>query len=230
MDIHEIGEIIFSYFCLNKTYQVMRKFIVLICFSFFAVSLFALPIYGIRIQGDGRDFIVFVDGQQVSVPAASCFIANLSGGLHKIEVYESVSSHPKDKGKKGELLFRDRVAFSEYTIKDISVRGSNSHHTYRDNTMAPETFAHFLRSLKEQNFDDNRNKLVQTAMVTSDFSSEQCLEMLKIYTFDREKINLMEMVYPRIADKQNFFRVIETLTFSSDKDKMNEFVKQYHQR
>ncbi|NDV83067.1 DUF4476 domain-containing protein [Bacteroides sp. 51] len=208
----------------------MRKYIVLFCLSLLALSMYAASIYGIRIESDGRDMIVFVDGQQVCTPTTSCFIANLKSGLYKIEVFESVPSQRKGPGRTGELLFRDRIYYNEYTMKDISVRGNNSHHAYRDNIMPPDTFAQFLRSLKDQNFDDNRDKLLATTMVTSDFTSEQYIEMAKIYTFDKGKINMMKTVYPRIVDKQNFFMVIETLTFKMDKDQIHEFVKEYHQR
>lgn len=38
----------------------------------------------------------------------------------------------------------------------------------------------------------------------------------------------MQAIYPRIVDKPNFYLVIESLTFQSDKNKMNEFVRKYH--
>ena len=40
----------------------------------------------------------------------------------------------------------------------------------------------------------------------------------------------MKKMYPRIVDKEAFFTVIATLTFSSNNDEMNKFVQNYGRR
>ena len=65
-------------------------------------------------------------------------------------------------------------------------------------------------------------------IILTGFTSDQCLQLVNLFSFDSEKIKLMQAMYPRIVDKPNFYLVIESLTFQSDKNKMNEFVRKYH--
>ena len=53
---------------------------------------------------------------------------------------------------------------------------------------------------------------------------------MKFYTFDNERLKIMKMMYPNIVDKEAFFTVIGILTFSSNKTKMNDFIKEYEGR
>lgn len=71
--------------------------------------------------------------------------------------------------------------------------------------------------------------LLNTALANSDFTSAQCLQVTKSILLMRPNGN-HEKVYPRIVDKEAFFTVIATLTFSSNKDEMNKFVQNYGRR
>jgi hypothetical protein len=53
---------------------------------------------------------------------------------------------------------------------------------------------------------------------------------MDFYRFDSEKKQLMKKIYPKIADKPNFYYAIDKLTFSSDKNEINAFIKQYHEK
>ena len=113
-------------------------------------------------------------------------------------------------------------------IRDIRVgRESRPGYGY-DVVMNRAEFDRFLRTVKDKPFDSDRNKLIETTLVSTGFTSDQCLQLVKLFSFDSEKIKLMQAMYPRIVDKPNFYLVIESLTFQSDKNKMNEFVRKYH--
>ena len=43
-------------------------------------------------------------------------------------------------------------------------------------------------------------------------------------------MEIMKIMYPRIVDKEAFFTVINTLTFSSSKEKMKDFIIGYGKR
>ena len=85
-------------------------------------------------------------------------------------------------------------------------------------------------NVKNEPFEKDRMGLITTALANSDFTSEQCLQLVKFYTFDNERLKIMKMMYPNIVDKEAFFTVIGTLTFSSNKTKMNDFIKEYEGR
>lgn len=210
----------------------MRRVIFVFCFSLIALYMHAAPIDGIRIESDEFYMVVLIDGKAVCTPTLSCFIANLSSGRYLIEVYKANPSHYRGRIDERDLLYRERFFYDSFSLKEIVIRSDhpNSNPVYRENIMAPEVFEQFLRSVKAKHFDDDRNNLVSTALLTTNFTSEQCLQLAKIYSMPHHKVALLKMLYPGVVDKQNFFRVVETLVFSMHRDEVNEFIKRYHQR
>lgn len=208
----------------------MRKLIVVVLFLIMTLYAQSVEINGIRIESDGVSMMVFIDGQQMCTPTLSCFIANLKSGFYLIEVYESVFNRYNSTPRRGELLYRERFFYDSYSLEEIRVGKNESDHAFHDNIMPPETFDKFLGSLKKKSFDSDKDQLIEIAMLSSDFTSEQCLRMLKIYSFNSGMVSVLKKLYPRVIDKQNFFSVIDCLTFQSDQNTLREFVKQYHQR
>lgn len=227
----------------------MRKIIISFCILFAALSLKAQSISGIRIDGGNTPILVYLGGNQMCLPTTSCFVANLRSGYYTIEVYATRSARPGERVWKGEKLFNERVYFNGNEVKDIFVEnrgnvrpgnrpGQNTHrpnndrpiHDYHARVMDNQLFKTFLNNVKKEPFKDDRISMINTALASSDFTSGQCLQLVKLCNFDDEKVEIMKMMYPRIVDKEAFFTVISTLTFSSSKDKMNEFVRDYNRR
>lgn len=227
----------------------MRKIIISFCILFAALSLKAQSISGIRIDGGNTPILVYLGGNQMCLPTTSCFVANLRSGYYTIEVYATRSARPGERVWKGEKLFNERVYFNGNEVKDIFVEnrgnvrpdnrpGQNTHRPNHDRpdydrharVMDNQLFKTFLNNVKKEPFKDDRISMINTALVSSDFTSGQCLQLVKLFNFDDDKVEIMKMMYPRIVDKEAFFTVISSLTFSSSKDKMNEFVRDYGRR
>lgn len=216
----------------------MRKLI--ITFSLLLVAFFvkAAPIYGIRIEAHGNPIIVFIDKQQVSTSTTSCFVANLNSGNYRIEVYEAKYIAHGDRARRGALIYKELVHYSGRGIKDIVINNVRRHiypadrnrdRNYRyDNVMDTRAFAHFFNSMKEAPFKSDRLNLLETALQTSYFTTKQCKMIVSTAHFDDDKVEMMQKLYPKVLDKQNFFMLLESLTFSSSKDKMTKFIKRYH--
>lgn len=213
----------------------MRKVIITLCFLFVAFVAQAGRISGINIQSSGEAILVFVDGEQICTPTETCFIANYSG-RHRIEVYAVRYIPRTGQSVKGDLLFQEWVSNPGMNIRNIRVGYNDRPDFCPDRPVRPgydvvmncTEFDRFLRTVKDKHFDSDRNKLIETTLVSTGFTSDQCLQLVNLFSFDSEKIKLMQAMYPRIVDKPNFYLVIESLTFQSDKNKMNEFVRKYH--
>ena len=218
----------------------MRKIIISFCILLAALSLKAQPVSGIRIDGGDTPILVYFGGRQMCYPTTTCFVANLKPGNYTIEVYASRPTRPGERVWKGERLYNDRVYFNGNEVKDIIVeergRPGNGQGGHRpdynryDRVMNDQLFKKFFDSVKNEPFEKDRMGLITTALANSDFTSEQCLQLVKFYTFDNERLKIMKMMYPNIVDKEAFFTVIGTLTFSSNKTKMNDFIKEYEGR
>ena len=223
----------------------MRKIIISFCILFAALSLQAQSVNGIRIDGGNTPILVYLGGNQICLPTTTCFIANLNPGHYTVEVFATRFTRAGERVWKGEKLYKDLVYFDGRGVTEIWVDGRDNMRPERpgrpeqgehrpgygyNRVMNDQLFQTFYKEMKNEPFKDDRMKLLNAALAGSDFTSAQCLQLTKLYTFDDDRMEIMKMMYPRIVDKEAFFTVIATLTFSSNKDEMNKFVQNYGRR
>lgn len=210
----------------------MRKLLLSLCLLSAVLSLSATSLSGIRVESAEGPILVFIDGQQVCTPTMSCFVANLSPGNYRVEVYASHPNTSREHFRRGKQLYNERFFYNGRNIKEIYVNehrreGHDDFHGQK-RAMSPDAFSQFFALFKKGPFESDRMALLNTTLLNSYFTSQQCLELTAYYSFDDEKMKVMQKVYPKIIDKQNFFLVIDVLSFSRNKDKMNDFLEQYH--
>lgn len=223
----------------------MRKIIISFCILFAALSLQAQSVNGIRIDGGNTPILVYLGGNQICLPTTTCFIANLNPGHYTVEVFATRFTRAGERVWKGEKLYKDFVYFDGRGVTEIWVDGRDNMRPERpsrpeqgehrpgygyNRVMNDQLFQTFYKEMKNEPFKDDRMKLLNAALAGSDFTSAQCLQLTKLYTFDDDRMEIMKIVYPRIVDKEAFFTVINTLTFSSSKEKMKDFIIGYGKR
>ena len=223
----------------------MRKIIISFCILFAALSLQAQSVNGIRIDGGNTPILVYLGGNQICLPTTTCFIANLNRGHYTVEVFATRFTRAGERVWKGEKLYKDLVYFDGRGVTEIWVDGRDNMRPERpgrpeqgehrpgygyNRVMNDQLFQTFYKEMKNEPFKDDRMKLLNAALAGSDFTSAQCLQLTKLYTFDDDRMEIMKIMYPRIVDKEAFFTVINTLTFSSSKEKMKDFIIGYGKR
>lgn len=223
----------------------MRKIIISFCILFAALSLQAQSVNGIRIDGGNTPILVYLGGNQICLPTTTCFIANLNPGHYTVEVFATRFTRAGERVWKGEKLYKDLVYFDGRGVTEIWVDGRDNMRPERpgrpeqgehrpgygyNRVMNDQLFQTFYKEMKNEPFRDDRMKLLNAALAGSDFTSAQCLQLTKLYTFDDDRMEIMKIMYPRIVDKEAFFTVINTLTFSSSKEKMKDFIIGYGKR
>lgn len=223
----------------------MRKIIISFCILFAALSLQAQSVNGIRIDGGNTPILVYLGGNQICLPTTTCFIANLNPGHYTVEVFAARFTRAGERVWKGEKLYKDLVYFDGRGVTEIWVDGRDNMRPERpgrpeqgehrpgygyNRVMNDQLFQTFYKEMKNEPFKDDRMKLLNAALAGSDFTSAQCLQLTKLYTFDDDRMEIMKIMYPRIVDKEAFFTVINTLTFSSSKEKMKDFIIGYGKR
>lgn len=223
----------------------MREIIISFCILFAALSLQAQSVNGIRIDGGNTPILVYLGGNQICLPTTTCFIANLNPGHYTVEVFATRFTRAGERVWKGEKLYKDLVYFDGRGVKEIWVDGRDNIRPERpgrpeqgehrpgygyNRVMNDQLFQTFYKEMKNEPFKDDRMKLLNAALAGSDFTSAQCLQLTKLYTFDDDRMEIMKIMYPRIVDKEAFFTVINTLTFGSSKEKMKDFIIGYGKR
>ena len=223
----------------------MREIIISFCILFAALSLQAQSVNGIRIDGGNTPILVYLGGNQICLPTTTCFIANLTPGHYTVEVFATRFTRAGERVWKGEKLYKDLVYFDGRGVTEIWVDGRDNMRPERpgrpeqgehrpgygyNRVMNDQLFQTFYKEMKNEPFKDDRMKLLNAALAGSDFTSAQCLQLTKLYTFDDDRMEIMKIMYPRIVDKEAFFTVINTLTFGSSKEKMKDFIIGYGKR
>ena len=223
----------------------MREIIISFCILFAALSLQAQSVNAIRIDGGNTPILVYLGGNQICLPTTTCFIANLNPGHYTVEVFATRFTRAGERVWKGEKLYKDLVYFDGRGVTEIWVDGRDNMRPERpgrpeqgehrpgygyNRVMNDQLFQTFYKEMKNEPFKDDRMKLLNAALAGSDFTSAQCLQLTKLYTFDDDRMEIMKIMYPRIVDKEAFFTVINTLTFGSSKEKMKDFIIGYGKR
>lgn len=227
----------------------MRTLIICFCFLLSALGISAAGISGIRIDGGKTLFIVYVEGEQVCTPTNSCFVANLSRGYYRVQVFESRYTRPNQRPWKGKLLFDERVYVDSRDVRSIELgreyADDERHYGYRDeyrdesrderrgersSVMRSELFNSLVQNVKDEPFTSGRMDLIKMALVNSNFTTEQCGQLINIFSFDNEKMSIMKLMYPKIIDKERFFVLINSLSFSSSKSEIKRFIENAERR
>ena len=83
-----------------------------------------------------------------------------------------------------------------------------------------------LRSLlKEESFDKNRAKMIRVACIGNYFTSSQCAAMLSLFSFDSNKLEVLEYLAPRVIDRRGCEAILEEFSFLSNRKKAEELLK-----
>lgn len=93
------------------------------------------------------------------------------------------------------------------------------------NVMDDNTFRQFFEMLnKNAKFDDNRLSLINQQMRSSMFTSKQVYELVKLMSFDKNKLQLAKSMYSRCVDKDRYFIVYDAFDFESSRRDLSEFI------
>ena len=186
----------------------MRKIIISFCILFAALSLQAQSVNGIRIDGGNTPILVYLGGNQICLPTTTCFIANLNPGHYTVEVFATRFTRAGERVWKGEKLYKDLVYFDGRGVTEIWVDGRDNMRPERpsrpeqgehrpgygyNRVMNDQLFQTFYKEMKNEPFKDDRMKLLNAALAGSDFTSAQCLQLTKLYTFDDDRMEIMKI-------------------------------------
>lgn len=75
------------------------------------------------------------------------------------------------------------------------------------------------RLVKSKPFKDDQIALIRDASVNNGFTCRQTKQLMDVFSFDDDKLKVIELLSNNISDKENSYQLIESLSFSSNKDK-----------
>ena len=242
-----------------------------ICTVLVSVSVCAQAPSGIHVEAGARRVVIFLNGNQMSIPTQSCFIANLATGKYLLQVYDASILYSGRRISSAKPLHRQIINYRagksvKVNIADLSMPNYGDHlkdglggyledkfedefeDEFKDRledkfedmglfplyhhkgVMSQAVFNQFLATLKNAKWDSDREDLIKTAALTSKFTCQQCLSIMKLYSFDDDKQDFIEDVYPLIIDKENIIILLSGFEYEYSKDKLRDFLKKQSAR
>ena len=93
--------------------------------------------------------------------------------------------------------------------------------------ISQEEFNGLINSIKDESFQENQLSIVQISARYNYFTVNQVIQVIDLFSFSDGKLTALEYMYPNVLDKFNFHQMINTFTYSSDKEKAQEIINEY---
>ena len=86
------------------------------------------------------------------------------------------------------------------------------------------TFTDAKKSISSSSFDETKLSTAKTILATNYVSTDQVIDMCKLFSFEDSKLDFAKFAYPRTIDPNNYFKVGNVFNFSSSKEDLNNFL------
>jgi hypothetical protein len=170
-------------------------------------------------------------------------------GYHYLQVYR-LNSHGVTR-----LLFKGYVFIPDYsvvhatvekdrrikitteTVTQGSYNGNNGSSNYNSGPSTPPAPVSTPQPISSAEFNDIRNAVDKISFSSTKLStaknalngkyvtSEQVAALVKLFTFESDKIELAKFCYDLTVDRSRYYLVNDSFSFPSSIDELNEFIK-----
>lgn len=91
--------------------------------------------------------------------------------------------------------------------------------------MDPARFDDLLRRLGELTFSKDQMNYLSDVAREHYFTTEQVRRVMRVFSFDSEKVKAAVVMYPSVLDRKDFYRAQDELTFESDRERLRAEVR-----
>ncbi len=92
--------------------------------------------------------------------------------------------------------------------------------------MADAALQDLMRAIKRESFSENRLRVLQQAVPGHYFVVAQAQQVLSIFSFSGDRLAAMRLLKPRLLDRENFFKLYDSFSFSSEKAELKKILEQ----
>ena len=90
--------------------------------------------------------------------------------------------------------------------------------------MPASEFDKFAKMYKKQSFDDDKLSFFRAQKNMLMLSTEQVAQLVKPLAFGDNKLALAKEAYSRVVDPQNYYLLLDSFTFLSEKEEFKNFL------
>jgi hypothetical protein len=90
-----------------------------------------------------------------------------------------------------------------------------------------ESFQSMKQSLRRESFDNSRLTLAKQMMERNNFEAAQVREMLQLFSFESNRLELAKYAYRNTVDKKNYHVLYDMFSFTSSKDELSRYISNF---
>jgi hypothetical protein len=226
----------------------MKRIFTLLLSSIFSLSLLAYDGSRLSISTIGNDkvdFKVEVDGRRFNMKDNSVTLSNLSEGNHNVRIFRVKRNGT---GRKQELIYATSVFLRRGFHLDITVNrfgkalvderkidryddwfdeGYDDY--YEDefaDVMTAQEFQQVKQSISKEWLESNKLSSAKFIIDKNFLSTAQVRELMTLFAFEKNKLELAKYAYRKTVDKHNYYQVSEQLSFSSSREELAKFMRE----
>ena len=83
------------------------------------------------------------------------------------------------------------------------------------------------QSLRRENFENTRMTLAKQMLGGNNFETSQVREMLQMFSFESNRLELAKYAYRNTSDKKNYYSVYDVFSFSSSKEELSRYISNF---
>jgi hypothetical protein len=93
--------------------------------------------------------------------------------------------------------------------------------------MSSVDFGQAKESLRREWFENSRLTAAKQIIDQNYFTSQQVKEMVLLFTFENNRLDIAKYAYGKTIDKGNYFMLNDAFTFNNNKEALKEYIRQY---
>jgi Domain of unknown function (DUF4476) len=102
--------------------------------------------------------------------------------------------------------------------------GGNGQGGY-EQAMNARVFEQFKQTLRNESFDNTRLSLAKQTIGTNFFTSLQVKEIVSLFSFETNKLEIAKYAYAFTVDKGSYFVVNDAFTYGNSKEELSNFIR-----
>jgi hypothetical protein len=100
---------------------------------------------------------------------------------------------------------------------------------YDDNysrAMSDIDFSRAKETLRKEWFENTRMTTAKQIIDGNSFTSRQAKELVSLFTFENNKLEIAKYAYGRTVDKENYFIVNDAFSFNNSKEALSKYIRE----
>ena len=122
----------------------------------------------------------------------------------------------------------DQAYYASYNENEQDHDGAdwNNNGNYMQ-PMNGRSFEQFRETLKNESFDNTRTVIAKQTIATNYFSTAQVKEIVQLFSFENNKLDIAKYSYKYTVDKNNYFMLNDAFSFSGSKEELARYIQSY---